>query len=96
MISRRQVTCISKREHYNPHERILYIGGSWGKVASEEAIAEIERVTRGNPNASSPYYVRAGGREVDVIVAERLGRKYLKTTADGASPDNLLALVDCG
>ncbi|MDQ6883998.1 MAG: DUF3892 domain-containing protein [Candidatus Dormibacteraeota bacterium] len=29
------------------------------------------------------------------IVASRLGRAYLKTTADGDQPDNLLALPEC-
>ncbi|NRA05858.1 MAG: DUF3892 domain-containing protein [Nitrosopumilus sp.] len=30
-----------------------------------------------------------------MIVVERLGRKYLKTEADGYDPNNLLALGDC-
>jgi len=38
---------------------------------------------------------RPPGHVVDVIVASGLGRKYLKTTADGEQPDNLLALPDC-
>jgi Protein of unknown function (DUF3892) len=37
----------------------------------------------------------AGGRTVAVIVAFHSGRKYLKTEADGYSPDNLLALPEC-
>ena len=32
----REVTCINKRQHYNPHERILAIGGLWGKISQTE------------------------------------------------------------
>lgn len=35
------------------------------------------------------------GDDVWVIVAERRGRKYLKTTSDGIEPNNLLALPRC-
>jgi hypothetical protein len=31
----------------------------------------------------------------EVIIATHLGHKYLKTTADGVHPDNLLALPEC-
>jgi hypothetical protein len=41
------------------------------------------------------YYVKRGGYEADVIVAERLGHKYLKTESDGEQPDNLLSLPEC-
>jgi len=32
---------------------------------------------------------------VDVIIAVHNGNEYLKTTADGLHPNNLLALPDC-
>ena len=41
------------------------------------------------------YYVSRGGYQVNVIVAQRLGHKYLKTENDGEQPDNLLALPEC-
>lgn len=41
------------------------------------------------------YFVSVGGKRVDVIVATHGGRKYLKTTADGYAPNNLLNLPDC-
>lgn len=41
------------------------------------------------------FYVSAGGRSVEVIVAVHSGRKYLKTTADGLQPNNLLSLPEC-
>lgn len=93
-MARLQVTCINKRgNHYNPHERIQAIGGgstvlgSW-KHSEDEAIRNIE-------NGTNSYFVSVGGRTVNVIVAMHSYRKYLKTEADGYSPDNLLALPEC-
>ena len=88
------MTCITKRGgHYNAHERISFIGGPnsdgkrW-KLSEDEAIEAIER-------GKYAFYVTVNGRTVDVIVASHSGRKYLKTTADGYSPDNLLSLPEC-
>ena len=85
----RQVTCITKRgNHYNPHERIQAIGGlNWSR-SENDAIRDVEA-------NSSAYYTSVGGRSVWVIVATHEGRKYLKTQADGYSPDNLLSLPEC-
>jgi Protein of unknown function (DUF3892) len=93
-MSRRQVTCINKTDRYNAHERIHNIGGqnldgSWWKVSQMNAIIHIE-------TGAHSYYVHAGGRTVEVIVAtSRYGNKYIKTTADGEQPDNLLSLREC-
>lgn len=92
MATRLQVSCINKREHQNAHERIQNIGGisngvQW-KKSETLAIAEIEAGT-------SQFYVSVGGKTVDVIVANHQGRKYLKTTADGYAPNNLLNLPEC-
>jgi hypothetical protein len=84
-----QVTCIRKRgNHYDQHERIAGIGGSGWLKAEDAAIQEIEAGT-------NSFYVSVDGRSVAVVVATHNGRKYLKTTADGYSPDNLLALPEC-
>lgn len=53
-----------------------------------DAIAGIE-------NGTYRFFVNAGGRSVRVVVAVRLGRKYLKTEADGETPNNLLSLPEC-
>jgi hypothetical protein len=89
-----EVQCIRKSDRFNPHERILGIGGlnadgtRW-YATQEQAIAWIE-------NGQYDLFVRAGGREVRVIVAKsRYGNKYLKTEADGEQPDNLLSLPEC-
>lgn len=88
----KQVTCITKRERENPHERIQGIGGieraiRWWR-SEDAAIADVER-------DGTSYYVSVKGRSVWVIVATHNGRKYLKTEADGYEPNNLLALPEC-
>ncbi len=94
MASRIQIQCINKSDRYNPHERILKIGGlnpdktQW-KLTQEAAIAGIEA-------GQWDFYVSVGGNTVDVIIATSAhGHKYLKTTADGEHPNNLLSLPEC-
>lgn len=94
MVPAYEVKCINKAHHYSPYERITAVGGMlsdlrlW-KISQEEAIAGIE-------TGRFKLYVKQGGRIADVIVARsRFGNKYLKTTADGESPDNLLNLTEC-
>ncbi len=62
--------------------------GLVGTSPKEQAIREIEQGT-------NTFFVSVGGRSVRVIVAVHNGRKYLKTEADGSSPNNLLALPEC-
>jgi len=93
MTIRYQIQCINKSDRYNPHERILNVGGvvsntRW-KISQQNAIAGIE-------SGKWEFYVTAGGSTVDVIVATSShGHKYLKTKADGEHPDNLLSLPEC-
>ncbi len=84
----RQITCIKKTDRQNPHERIISIGGSWGKETQPDAIKQIE-------NGVHRYYVSQFGFRVDVIVSTHSGNKYIKTKNDGVYPDNLLALPEC-
>lgn len=94
MASRHQVLCVSKTDRYNPYERITHIGGKnddgtrW-KLGQQDAIQGIE-------SGKWAFYVRRGSGMVDVIVAtSRYGHRYLKTTADGEQPNNLLSLPEC-
>lgn len=94
MTDRVRVECINKTPRDDPHDRIRNIGGAnpngnrW-KLTEAEAIAGIES------GKWSFYVERPQGDRVDVIVASRLGVKYLKTTADGDQPNNLLSLPEC-
>ena len=86
----RQVTCITKREHKNPHERIQGIGGTekgtrWSR-SEDNAIADVEK-------DSKRYYVSVDGKTVRVVVAKHEGRKYLKTEADGYAPERSLIIA---
>lgn len=94
MASRHEVKCINKSDRYNPHERIINIGGvnpngeRW-KLSQQAAIEGIER-------GEGSFYVTRDGKTVDVIVAvSQYGHKYLKTEADGEHPNNLLSLPEC-
>jgi len=84
------VSCINKRGgHYDPHERIQYIGqqGNW-KLSEDSAIRRIEA-------GQDSFYTSVNNRHAEVIVATHNGQKYLKTDADGYAPNNLLALPEC-
>ena len=93
MAIRLEVKCINKTDRYNAHERLRAIGGSGGgqqwKHTQEQALAWIE-------DGTFAYFVNKGGHTVDVIVAvSQHGHNYLKTTADGEHPNNLLSLPEC-
>ncbi|MBS1067165.1 DUF3892 domain-containing protein [Gluconobacter cerinus] len=87
-----QIMCINKRQHHNPHERIINVGGisngeRW-KITEQQAIHLIE-------TGEWDFFCSVNGRSVAVVVAIHAGRKYLKTTADSYAPNNLLSLPEC-
>lgn len=88
---RYRVTCTTKLE---THEYITHLGchtttNVYCYLSEAEVIRRIESRT------DTFYDERPTGHVVEVIVAERDGKKYLKTEADGERPDNLLSLPDC-
>lgn len=93
-MSDHQVKCINKSDRFNPWERITHIGGPnpdgtpW-KITQESAIEGIE-------SGKWRFWVAGKPKSVWVVVAtSRFGHKYLKTTPDGETPDNLLSLPEC-
>jgi hypothetical protein len=91
------VSCIKKRgAHLNPHERIEGLGGMHADkrwyLPEDEIITELEK-----PDSTRQwnFYTSVNGKSAWVIVASHGGRKYLKTTADGYEPNNLLSLPEC-
>lgn len=69
---------------------ITSLCGSWGKENKDSVIRQLE--------ASPPthrYYVEEEQPSVDVRVVNGLGRKYLRTTPDATSKNNLDKLLDC-
>lgn len=89
-----EILCINKTDRMNAHERIRNIGGlnSDGKrwrLTLAEAIAGIKE-------GKWSFYVSKNGHTVSVVVAKSAaGHEYLKTTADGEQPNNLLSLPEC-
>lgn len=92
-----QITCINKDDRYNPYERITHVGGTSGGEGSGGAwTITQEEAIRGIETGKWSFYVRQGGRAVNVIVANsQYGNKYLKTEADSNEPNNLLSLPEC-
>jgi hypothetical protein len=92
-----QVSCIRKRgDHHDPHERIEGLGGAHGGqrwfMLEDAIIAELEK-----PEGARQwnFFTNVGGKTAWVVVATHERRKYLKTTADGYAPNNLLSLIEC-
>lgn len=94
MATRHQVSCINKLpNHYDAHTRIQKIGGINGDNSQwtfDEDVA-IQAIK----DDKYSFYVHAGGRYVNVIIAKHGTREYLKTEIDNYSPDNLLSLPEC-
>jgi hypothetical protein len=92
MAQRAQIKCINKDPREDRYHSITHVGGfgtSRWKITQADAIEKIER------REWEFFTIGANGHETDVIVAERNGRKYLKTKADYDTPDNLLKLPEC-
>jgi hypothetical protein len=85
-----QITCIDRPGgRTDPHSRIECLGqqGNW-RMSEANMIRRIR-------NRTDTFYTLVAGRRADIIVAERNGVPYLKTTEDATRRDNLLALEEC-
>jgi hypothetical protein len=89
-----RISCIHKVRHDDPTTRILAVGGEDGdggrwRLTLDEAIAEIDRGQQFLVEEPQGHRVRV------VVETSRAGHRYLKTTADGEVPNNLLSLAEC-
>jgi hypothetical protein len=89
-----RIDCVMRTDRVSPHHRIRAVGGrgrdgeSW-RLSEDAAIAAIE-------NERATFYVEwPKGHRLDVVIGQGLGKRFLKTEADGESPDVLLAMSDC-
>ena len=88
-----RIDCVTRTDRVSRHHRIRAVGGRgrdgerW-RLSEEAAIAAIE-------NERATFYIERDGGRLQVVVAEGLGKRYLKTESDRESPDLLLALSSC-
>lgn len=86
-----EIKCINKDPRADRYHAITHVGGfvteKW-KITRDDAISKIER-------GEWRFFTSIGAHRVNVVVAIREGRKYLKTEADRDTPDNLLSLPEC-
>lgn len=86
-----QVTCHTPDDQ-DADRRIQGLGGPGGGGWWHD----LDYLIQGIENQTYRLWITdQRGDSVWVIVAERRGRKYLKTTSDGIEPNNLLALQRC-
>lgn len=90
-----RVDCVNRTDRVSPYHRIRSIGGlgadglRW-HLSEEAAIEAIE-------SERATFYLEwPAGHRLNILAAQGLGKRYLKTESDGESPDRLLALGDCG
>ena len=93
MAQKIEIESINKSEGINPFERISHVGGTnhcrpW-RMTQKKAIEYIE-------NGTYLFFIVKEYAKMDVVIATDSDKnKYLKSFADGVTPDNLLKLKEC-
>ena len=77
------------------HEKKDSIGGATGSKSGGPWCIKRDAAIKGIENGTWRFWTSVNGNSVWVIIATRNGKKYLKTEADGAEPNNLLSLPRC-
>ncbi len=83
-----QVTCINKQPRENPYEGITHLGGVGWKWTRSQVVESIEAKT-------NTFFTLVNGKRANIGVVDGPAGKYVRTHADGAWNDNLLALPEC-
>lgn len=91
-----QIFCINKEggHHYDPHEGISRFGWVNDQTSERGFSTRIEMVSYLERGGKAYVRDRFGGTAM-LVVRVRLGRKYVKTVANGRETDNLLFLNEC-
>ena len=94
MAVRHEITCIVP-DGADQDRRIDSVGGSGGAKSGGPWNLTLDKAIAGIEDGTWSFWTQGGGKAVNVIIASRNGRKYLKTENDGKEPNNLLSLPHC-
>ncbi len=89
----KRVSCINKKDRYDPAQRISHLGGGTGsnrwKLSQREVVRQIDQ-------GIETFEVEINEGVVKIVVrVSQYGNKYVKTEADGETENNLLNLPEC-
>jgi len=88
-----EISCVCRSGRDNPFESIKEVGGR-NSDGSSWALSELAAIN-GIRAGKWDFFVTSGGRARRVVVGRTpWGYEYLKTDADGDTPDLLLALPE--
>lgn len=90
-----QIKCINKADRDDPWEQITHVGGT--NANGTRWRLTLAAAIEGAESGKWHFWVAVEGADsvwVEVAVS-RFGHKYLKTEADGETPNNLLSLPEC-
>jgi hypothetical protein len=91
-----RIDCVNKDDRYNPYERITHIGGTRDSDGARFKVTQQEAIEGMQTKGWTFYVERPTGDRVEVDLARsQYGNLYIKTTADGDAPNNLLSLHEC-
>lgn len=83
-----RVMCVTKEKYDSGHEGITHVGGSGWRWTRADVVQSIEART-------NTFFTLEGNKRAEVAVVQGPRGKYLRTVADNAWTDNLLALSAC-
>lgn len=89
-----RVGCVTRTNRVSAYRRIRAIGGI-GQDGLRWRLSEDAAITAIETHRAAFYLESPVGRRVEIVVAQGLGRRYLKAESDGETPERLLALPDC-
>ena len=89
-----EIDCVNKDPRFDPYRSIQFVGGPNGDGTRWKL--PLQAAVSGALQGTYDFFVLQGGHIVEVEVAKSAhGNLYLKTEADGDTPDNLLSLKEC-